>query len=966
MNLRPPSDEKHPSDLQISKREVRETARHNPFSGWPVQGEPWNLGIKTDYQSGIGPGLACFVRPDLPLGVPLLDVNEAKKDNSLAQCPLGFYCPFLNVSNPDTWPVLCPADTYYHSCLVTNLLREYQLDTESNTAPTTIKLHANSPEGYYCPSGTITPHKCRIFSYCPVGSIGEVNYGFILLFLAIDAIVFAYLIMRKAHDYTKQGLPAFTVLPFYSRWNNKRGYRSALKQEHAPRATVTTIKQQQQQRTSEPSTLLGSDDLKKVARISVDPGIRISRSSTMGDGVVRLSMTHDLDTPFNTPRVFVMEPSTLDIDYPDVEGGAGDDLSSDLDGLGELDLISIVSNVSPLIEAFRAAFNGRENLRMNLKFNQLKYSLGEKVILEGISGEMQAGKMTAILGPSGAGKTSFMNVLMGKVARTSGQIAINGIPAEMHSFRKIIGYVPQDDIMLQELTVREVIHYSARTRLPRDWSGRQVDELVDSILKVLNLEHVAHMLIGDEVNRGISGGQRKRVNIAMELAAAPLTIFLDEPTSGLDSTAALKVAKILRSISRVGLTVVAIVHQPRIEIFNTFDNVLMIVPGGRTAYFGPVKRAQSYFENSLGFVFNRDSNPADVLMDILSGRGKMKHEGPSLRMDAIVKFWETTGREQIQSTRDNNSGSFRSIPAINSVCDEADVEAVRTMAEMVNTRGASFLQQLWNAHQRSITQQSRTFGHLAMEIWVGTLSGLIMGVAGRADEMYHGVLVPPYTQLSSNPNEWFLGLYGTLIGVAVAMAGGPAGVRLFGEERVIFWREAASGHNALAYYLGKNISAIYRVALSSLHFTGVYVFFSKPTFALEYQYALVFLNFFCIYGIAVVVSMSARRENASLLTVVLGLLCAIFDGFAPSLRDARKSGVDFLFTFFPNRWAAEAQYSLSLDIYSHLYDLRYATEYFGYELNKTGRNMLILVALALGYRILGFILLVSSHRDKQR
>ncbi|KAJ3403833.1 hypothetical protein HDU80_003692 [Chytriomyces hyalinus] len=930
MNLGPSSDKVHPSDVQISKREVRETARHNPFSGWPRQGEPWNLGIETDYQTGVGPGLACFVRPDLPMGVPLLDVNEAHRDNSLAQCPLGFYCPFLNVSNADTWPVLCPADTYCemfrlmgNRCMPQGMFEPmacwygfYCPD------PQTILV---CPEGYYCPSGTITPHKCRIFSFCPTGSIGEVNYGFILLFLAIDAIVFAYLIIRKAHDYTKQGLPAFTVLPFYSRWNNKRGYRSALKLEHAPRSTVTAVKQ----RTSEPTTLLGSEDLKKAARISLEQGVRISRSSTVGDGVVRLSMTHDLDTSFTTPRVFVMEPSTLDIDYPDVEGGAGDDLSSDLDGLGDLDLISIVSNVSPLIEAFRAAFNGRENLRMNLKFNQLKYSLGEKVILEGISGEMQAGKMTAILGPSGAGKTSFMNVLMGKVARTSGQIAINGIPAEMHSFRKIIGYVPQDDIMLQELTVREVIHYSARTRLPRDWSGRQVDELVDSILKVLNLEHVAHMLIGDEVNRGISGGQRKRVNIAMELAAAPLTIFLDEPTSGLDSTAALKVSKILRSISRVGLTVVAIVHQPRIEIFNTFDNVLMIVPGGRTAYFGPVKRAQSYFENSLGFVFNRDSNPADVLMDILSGRGKMKHEGPSMRIDAIVKFWETTGREQIQSTRDNNSGSFRSMPAINSVCDEADVEAVRTMAEMVNTRGASFLQQLWNAHQRSITQQSRTFGHLAMEIWVGTLSGLIMGVAGRADEMYHGVLVSPYQQLSSNPNEWFLGLYGTLIGVAVAMAGGPAGVRLFGEERVIFWREAASGHNALAYYLGKNISAIYRVALSSLHFTGVYVFFSKPTFALEYQYALVFLNFFCIYGIAVVVSMSARRENASLLTVVLGLLCAIFDGFAPSLRDARKSGVDFLFTVFPNRWAAEAQYSLSLGIYSHLYDLRYATEYFG-------------------------------------
>ncbi|KAI8621604.1 P-loop containing nucleoside triphosphate hydrolase protein [Chytriomyces sp. MP71] len=591
---------------------------------------------------------------------------------------------------------------------------------------------------------------------------------------------------------------------------------------------------------------------------------------------------------------------------------------------------------------------------MNLEFNKLKYGFGDKIILDSISGEMKAGKMTAILGPSGAGKTSFLNVLMGKVRRTSGEISINGVPAEMHTFRKIIGYVPQDDVMMKELTVREVIHYSARMRLPRDWSNKQVDDLVDAILKVLNLEHVAHALIGDEINRGISGGQRKRVNIGMELAAAPLAICLDEPTSGLDSTAALKVAKILRSISRVGLTVVAIIHQPRIEIFNTFDNVLMIVPGGRTAYFGPVKKAQTYFENSLGFAFPKEANPADVLMDILSGRGKMKNNGPSVRIEAIVKFWETEGHRLIHASKD-----FCSM-------EEPDLDAVQTMEAIVKSRGAGFLKQVWSAHQRSLNQQARQLGALAMELFVGMFTGLIMGIAGRADEMYHGVFLGTYLQLSSNPNEWFLGLYGTLVGVAVAMAGGPAGVRLFGEEQVVFWRETASGHSTMAYYLGKNVSAIYRVALSSLHFTGIYIFFSKPTYGFEYQYALVFLNFFCIYGIAVVVSMVVRRENAALLTVVLGLFCAIFDGFAPTLRDARQAYVEFIFDLVPNRWAAEAQYGLSLQVYSHLYNLQYATDYFGYELDKTTRNMCMMVALAIGYRIIGYFLMIFLRRDKQR
>ena len=108
-------------------------------------------------------------------------------------------------------------------------------------------------------------------------------------------------------------------------------------------------------------------------------------------------------------------------------------------------------------------------------------------------------------------------------------------------------------------------------------------------------------MIGDDETRGVSGGQRKRVNIGMALAAAPLALFLDEPTSGLDSTAALTVANTLQRITEVGMTVVAVVHQPRFEIFECFDDVLLIAKGGQTAYMGPRKGVVDYFEN-MGFV----------------------------------------------------------------------------------------------------------------------------------------------------------------------------------------------------------------------------------------------------------------------------------------------------------------------------------------------------------------------------
>ena len=244
---------------------------------------------------------------------------------------------------------------------------------------------------------------------------------------------------------------------------------------------------------------------------------------------------------------------------------------------------------------------GGKDLRMHYEMDQLGFTLPSgKQVLQGVTGRIHDGKMTAIMGPSGAGKTTFMNVLCGKVNRTSGTLKISGKVAELQAFKKICGFVPQEDVMYRELTVRENILHSARIRAPKSWTAKQVEEHVDSVIEALNLTHVAHSLIGDGITRGVSGGQRKRVNIGMEVAATPLCIFLDEPTSGLDSTSSLEVMDMLDKISNIGMTIVAVIHQPRAEIYNKFHEVLMIAPGGRTAYLGPTRGARPYFEK-LGY-----------------------------------------------------------------------------------------------------------------------------------------------------------------------------------------------------------------------------------------------------------------------------------------------------------------------------------------------------------------------------
>jgi energy-coupling factor transporter ATP-binding protein EcfA2 len=236
----------------------------------------------------------------------------------------------------------------------------------------------------------------------------------------------------------------------------------------------------------------------------------------------------------------------------------------------------------------------------------------------------------------------------------------------------------------------------------------------------------------------------------MELAAIPLAIFLDEPTSGLDATSALDVTNVLKSISRLGITVISIIHQPRVEIFDEFDDLLMIAPGGRTAYLGPVSESQSYFE-SLGFFFPPSANRADILMDIIAGRGvhESDYKGKVNSVDDIVSLWNPQSAQTISEQEEKPK-------------DPQDV--IQNMTQISNLRGANVMKQLWFCHNRSLIQQSRFLSSLWLELGVGILAGGIMGAAALGDEIYKGIFISPFTPLSSSPSAWFVAMYGMLIG----------------------------------------------------------------------------------------------------------------------------------------------------------------------------------------------------------
>ena len=272
----------------------------------------------------------------------------------------------------------------------------------------------------------------------------------------------------------------------------------------------------------------------------------------------------------------------------------------------------------------------------SLQFENVSYHLNGKQILSGIQGIAQPGQLMAIMGASGAGKTTFLDILARKNKRgvVEGNFFVNGEKVVDNEYRSVIGFVDQDDTMLPTLTVHETILTSALLRLPRDMGISSKEQRVYEVEKQLGILHIKDQLIGSEEGngRGISGGEKRRVGIACELVTSPSILFLDEPTSGLDAFNAFNVVECLVTLAKTyNRTVIFTIHQPRSNIVALFDQLILLAKG-RTAYSGPFSGCQPYFDH-IGYTCPPGFNIADYLVDLTMHAGvahtPIEESGPS-------------------------------------------------------------------------------------------------------------------------------------------------------------------------------------------------------------------------------------------------------------------------------------------------------------------------------------------------
>ena len=368
-----------------------------------------------------------------------------------------------------------------------------------------------------------------------------------------------------------------------------------------------------------------------------------------------------------------------------------------------------------------------------------------------------------------------MNILAQRVKETSGDITVNGVKISS-SFRSLSAFVQQDDVLMGNLSVRETLRYAALLRLPKTISWKEKMERVESIMDELGLLKSANTKVGTPgLTKGISGGERKRLSIAIELLTQPSILFLDEPTSGLDAATAYSVMKTIIKISKGGRAVILTIHQPRSNIYELFDKLLLLARG-KIAYFGPAKDATTYFGN-VGYPCPKQYNPADHFIDLITESTSDTGEGKKLKQE---------DNERIEKILTNYNHT-EVAPSVDHL--KTDIKKAKYNANWFTQFFVVMARAFVNILRDKILTFSRLFQNLAMAILVGLIF-LQIGYDQQSVQDRNGVLF--FCLVNQSMNSIFGSLTVFLL-----------------EEKKVFLRERGSKmYKVSAYYLGRSISEL--------------------------------------------------------------------------------------------------------------------------------------------------------------
>ncbi|KAJ3066124.1 hypothetical protein HDU98_010549 [Podochytrium sp. JEL0797] len=603
----------------------------------------------------------------------------------------------------------------------------------------------------------------------------------------------------------------------------------------------------------------------------------------------------------------------------------------------------------------------------NITFKDICYTLPNgQSVLTGVTSSALAGQITAVMGPSGAGKSTLLDILAGKEKRgkVTGSLMFDGAAFNPRDMSNNVAFVDQEDLLLPSLTVRETLLFSARLRLAEGMSDKEKQERVQEVINTLGLSHVANSRVGGFGTRGISGGERRRVSIGVELVTSPGILFLDEPTSGLDSFNARAVIDALHNLAHAHhKTIVFTVHQPRSDMFALFDQVIVLA-GGETMFAGKGAEATNYLK-SKGTPCPEGYNVADFLLD-LAIRTSVTEPDPSIdppkgsfMLNLGARDFLLRKRTTTLAPTDDTFGTHTHLSGT------SGTPLLLDTAKRIYPIHVGFLTQLSQLVKRSFKHLIRTptllLGHILLSVLMGIFIG---GVYFHSDDSISGV--------QNRLGSLFFIL--SLVGFSSLSAIGA-----LAQERNLFIRERSNGvYGSMPFYISKIVCDILPLRVIPALLTGTIAFYMVgydqsgdhyPKFLVLLLLFSAIMGLMCIsLGVAI-----SDVGTATLVGAILILFKMLFAGLIIS-QDSIPPALRWIqyCSFFRYPYEGMAVNDLGLLQITDTFDgtsvnlpAALILEKFGFNLDNYGLDLLVTIVLLVILVCLTGILIDVRLRERR-
>lgn len=570
-----------------------------------------------------------------------------------------------------------------------------------------------------------------------------------------------------------------------------------------------------------------------------------------------------------------------------------------------------------------------------------------------------SGQMLAVIGSSGCGKTSLLDIITCRDdggTMTFGQILINGKPNRPKVVRKTIAHVRQDDRLLPHLTVRETLAFVAKLRLPTHFTKAQRDKRVDDVIAELRLRQCANTRVGNDYVRGVSGGERRRVSIAVQLLWNPGILILDEPTSGLDSFTAHNLVITLSRLARGNRLILLSVHQPRSDIFQLFDLVVLL-SSGSAVYCGAARDMVPYF-TALGHPCPRYCNPSDFYVDLISiDRRSPEKEAECLQRARVLA---EQFKEKVKDTDDHMWKPDQSSTSSSQADNLLTPNIVGEESVTISNRGSKLpgrLHQFTVLIRRHMYNDYRDLVTLLVHGFEALLMSLLVGF------LYYGA---GPERLSLQDTVALLYMIGALTPFAVVLDV----IAKCHTERAMLYHELEDGmYSVSSYFFAKVLGELPEHCVFTLVY-GLPIYWLAGLNAAPERFLLnfllVWLMVYCSRAMALFVAAALPTlQTSAFMGNSLFTIFYLTGGFVISLENMWLVASWLSYASFM-RWGFEGllqvqfrgnKYPVTLGNISFEVDGIHVVEVMGMNNNPLYSCYLVLLAVCLGFMVLYFICL---------